>query len=494
MESFGIFSLKAGIILLLFWGIYRLFLQKETFYSFNRLFLMAGLVASFLLPLYTFHYTAEIKTPGIPVNLITDSENISPAASTGAGIVYAFLNSFIPILYIVVLLTIMTYRIISLSRLFKVIHRSCKKRFSGYNLIESSEFDGAFSFFHFAFIPKSLNESEKNIILRHEETHIAQNHWIDLLLTNILSLIWWFNPIIWLYGKAIRNNHEYLADNEVLSSYEQADYQQTLVNQWLKTPVFPIANSFSYSNRLKRIKMMKKSISNPARRLFSLVAIPAIAVFFLAFSKPEYKYSHTETTSDSTQKDSTIYALVTHENLEAIKNGSDSILHLQNPVMIEKKSKGLRLRATGDMGLEKEPLIIIDGKKEPVDLSEINPDEILSISVLKDKSANEIYGEEGQNGVVLITTKAGQKAVFESSSYDIRGSVVDKSGNPIRKALIKITEKETYSDINGMFSLKIAPGDWLSIEVEGYEKKNIRTDENVRLNSVQIILQKTEDK
>jgi TonB-dependent SusC/RagA subfamily outer membrane receptor len=50
------------------------------------------------------------------------------------------------------------------------------------------------------------------------------------------------------------------------------------------------------------------------------------------------------------------------------------------------------------------PLYIVDGVKK-VDMSSIDPDQIESISVLKDKSSTTIYGEEGKNGVVLITTK-----------------------------------------------------------------------------------------
>ncbi len=60
-----------------------------------------------------------------------------------------------------------------------------------------------------------------------------------------------------------------------------------------------------------------------------------------------------------------------------------------------------------DQFRENPPLIIVDGEKMPKDfeLNSITPDEIQSMSVLKDKSAIEIYGDEGKNGVIIITKK-----------------------------------------------------------------------------------------
>ena len=73
MASFEIYSLKAGIILTLFWGIYKLFLQKETFFSFNRQFLMTGLIAAIILPFIVIRYTVEVSVPAFPSYLITES-------------------------------------------------------------------------------------------------------------------------------------------------------------------------------------------------------------------------------------------------------------------------------------------------------------------------------------------------------------------------------------------------------------------------------------
>ena len=637
MEAFGIYSLKVGIILALFWSIYRLFLQKETFFRFNRFFLLAGLFVSLLLPLYTIHYTVEVKASGIPIHLISETENISPVTEnvTDFSSLIKECILFLPVIYFAVMSILLIVRIIGFSRLLSFIHRSKYKRFINYTLIESSEYEGAFSFFNFIIIPENLSESEKRIILRHEETHIGQKHWIDLLITNILSLVWWFNPIFRLYEFAIKNNHEYLADKEVLVLHEQADYQQTLINQWFKIPVFPMANSFSYSNRIKRIKMMKKNISNPSKRLFSLAAIPAIAIFLFAFAEKNYVYSSPEnTTAKKVQHgkiydngsismfngeftviiDSTGFSLegceeqplividdqatdmnindIVRENINSTKtiasedaikhygekgkhgavflttktfsknsfqedtnkpspeiksekintlnvkdvaiNNTDTIIKdnssfekhsYENDKSITTNSNydlklGLKFSDTlphkfkiqaevsmitpevnifnygGNITLDKKsiekPLIIIDGKKEYVDIKSINAETIHSISVYKDKMAIEKYGDEAKDGTIIITTHEGRKAKFESSAYNIEGTVTDESGNPISSAIVKITETETYTDQKGMFALRIVPGDWLQIEAESYEKKIYQTDENLKITSAQITLKKAQ--
>lgn len=649
MEAFGIYSLRATAVLILFWSIYRLFLQKETFYRFNRFFLLAGLLTALILPLIIIRYTVEVNTLSmIPIQIITAGEYAIPAAGTiesGSPFIKYF-NLFLPAIYLTILCLIIIFRLVGLSRLFRTIHRNNKKRYTSYNLIESSEFEGAFSFFRFVFIPKNLNEQEKQIILKHEEAHIMQKHWIDLLLINIASLIWWFNPAIRLYEKAIRNNHEYLADQEVLTSYEQTDYQQTLINQWFKTSIFPMAHSFSYSNRLKRINMMKKTISNPLKKFSVLLALPGICLFLWSFSEPEYivknkNYSSEKdismhngefevsikngilsvngmkeppltvlngkvsdknlhefdtenfqsmtalTADDATEKygpngqngaieittnnvkieNYTIIGEQTEIQEDTTRNGTHIKEQLtetdfwdSNPDILviidgEKKKDGLNtlkpeeiesisvlkktsateiygeegkngvilittkkkssnhtritLENTNDplndsrkilyaenkglniskLNSSNTPLYLVDGKKTD-SIQQIDPHEIASISVLKDKSATEIYGEDGKNGIVLITTKKGRAIALKESGYEIQGSVTDETGIPIKNASIKVAEEETYTDKNGAFTTRIVSGDWLTVTADSYEKQTIRTEEDEKRTFFNITLKK----
>ena len=390
MASFGIYSLKAGIILVVFWIIYLLFLQKETFYRFNRSFLLTGLIAALFIPLIVIRYTVEVYAPAIQAIPTIPLTALEPIPEHTTNDFLTFSKQLLPIIYLTVLGILIIIRCFGVIHLFKSIYRNIHKRYAGYHLIESSDFDHAFSFFRFVFIPMNINEVEKEIILKHEKAHIEQKHWVDLLFTNMYSLIWWFNPVIRFYEKAIRNNHEYLADKDVLVDYQQYDYQQALLNQWFKTPVFQITNSFSCTNNLKRINMMKKNISNPIKKLFTLLAIPAIAVFIMAFSEKEYIIIDSPTESSS-----------------AINTTDESVIN--EDTIKSKPSTSIRIRGNKEIHF-----VIVDGKEVP-NLDDIKPEDIESISILKDNSAIAMYGEKGKNGVILVTTKtnAAQKAEME---------------------------------------------------------------------------------
>lgn len=66
----------------------------------------------------------------------------------------------------------------------------------------------------------------------------------------------------------------------------------------------------------------------------------------------------------------------------------------------------IQIRGSRSISAGNEPLIVVDGVMDAVtDLSEINPADIVSISVLKDVSSTAIYGSRGANGVILVTTK-----------------------------------------------------------------------------------------
>ena len=67
----------------------------------------------------------------------------------------------------------------------------------------------------------------------------------------------------------------------------------------------------------------------------------------------------------------------------------------------------IRVRGTGSNG-KSDPLYIVDGMKTS-SINDLNPNDIASMEILKDAASAAIYGTEGANGVVLITTKMGKK-------------------------------------------------------------------------------------
>jgi len=69
----------------------------------------------------------------------------------------------------------------------------------------------------------------------------------------------------------------------------------------------------------------------------------------------------------------------------------------------------IRIRGIGTINGTADPLYVVDGVKVGTNANFINPADIESLEVLKDASATAIYGSEGANGVIMITTKHGSK-------------------------------------------------------------------------------------
>lgn len=84
----------------------------------------------------------------------------------------------------------------------------------GYTLVLLKDDVLPFTFLNYFFVSqKQYNESAlEPEILEHELAHIQQRHSCDILFIEILKCVFWFNPILVLYKKAIELNHEFLAD------------------------------------------------------------------------------------------------------------------------------------------------------------------------------------------------------------------------------------------------------------------------------------------
>jgi TonB family protein len=131
--------------------------------------------------------------------------------------------------------------------------------------------------------------------MHHELVHVRQKHWFDLLLAELLCMIQWFNPLVWIYIRFIRQNHEYLADEVALQrTSDPAVYKAVLLNQIVGAPVVSLTNSFNYSLNKKRFNMMKNIISSPYRKMKILLILPVFAILLYAFAKPDYRYKYVD--------------------------------------------------------------------------------------------------------------------------------------------------------------------------------------------------------
>lgn len=136
-----------------------------------------------------------------------------------------------------------------------------------------------FSFFRLVFVPEGLlKDPALEQVLLHEQAHVKYLHSIDLILLEILSMVFWFHPLVWYLRREIKMQHEYEADRFVLGQeVDKARYQHLLLNFSFRGPGFPVTNPFNYSPLKHRIMMMNlKTRKSPGRAVLSIFASAAL--------------------------------------------------------------------------------------------------------------------------------------------------------------------------------------------------------------------------
>jgi TonB family protein len=492
METITEYLIKSTVWLTGFAFVYILFLRNERFFTLNRAFLVTGIIASICFPWFNFHYTVLI--PMVPITELTET----PLAT--AGIVqeepiaenllfYTYLSG---ILYLVFRLLKQTISVV------RVIQKSGVSTYNNVRLVRTDRYPAPFSFFSFVFVNPSINKTETNEIVHHEQEHIRQRHWIDLLLFELLCILQWFNPMVWLYGRFIRQNHEYLADEQALQrTANPAMYRAALLNQMFGGPVIQLANSFNYSLNKKRFTMMKQTISSPVRKLRLLLVLPLIAGVFYAFATPEYQFIEQENPESAlVQSEKMIKGKVTDENGSPLKGASviisgktigtitddngvfifkvtdDSPIVVSyvgfqtakmNPDFEKEMSfilktevvkigfQGKAVKTATSSGLSDKVLVIIDGEESSkVQMETINPENIESISVLKDQSAAALYGDKGKDGVIVIKTKIASPAMeFSAKEMEVKHGESISLKEPQKIKIRNATGKEPLVVVNG---------------------------------------------
>jgi hypothetical protein len=163
----------------------------------------------------------------------------------------------------------------------------------------------SFSFFPYVVIPvKLLKSVAYNEIIAHESAHVRQGHTFDLILSELLIVMFWFNPFMWLIKRSMVLNHEYLADNySIKNSSSIKEYQYKLLN--IRKDLINIPLAHTYSSLIKnRIIMINKKPSSNFAALKSILILPAAAILFVMFSfrqesvqaNKEYMFSKTSDT------------------------------------------------------------------------------------------------------------------------------------------------------------------------------------------------------
>lgn len=284
-----IYLLKAIICAAFFLSVYLIFLEKEKMHQFNRFYLLLSVIASFLIPLVTFE---EQHLSGFPIaeDIVLINEILPQSeipSSTNVSEYHGFSINIYQAVYFLVSAILFIRFTIFLILLFTKTIKNKTLGFSQATLVLIEDKLVPHSFLRYIFINKKEFESGRipNEILVHEKTHVDQKHSIDVLMIELLIILFWFNPVLYLYRKAIQLNHEFLADEAVIKSSNNVhSYQSLLVSNIRATNAFPFSSQFNFSITKKRFIMMKKTKSATRIMLKQVALIPVILLAIYLFS------------------------------------------------------------------------------------------------------------------------------------------------------------------------------------------------------------------
>ena len=293
MESLLSFLYSASVSMTLFFMLYWILLRKLTDFQANRFFLLAALLISLLIAAFPIRYET-VARPAETFSLRTLSEEAieSGKAAPGRPVTDSVSWTAIQVMiYSSGAFIFLLRLLIQTARIFFVISGSITRKSDNCFIHENTEYSLPFSFFNHIFIhPEFHKQNGLADILAHEKVHIRERHWIDLLFIELLTVLFWFNPFIWFFEHAIKQNHEFLADEGVLSlGHSPVRYQALLVNQLMGLQVIGLTNHLTFALGPNRLNMMNKQKTHKRKLLRMVWAVPVLALLLTAFSQPEYQ-------------------------------------------------------------------------------------------------------------------------------------------------------------------------------------------------------------
>ena len=262
---------------LLFLVVYDLFLKKETFFNANRLYLLVTPILSLLLPFVQIPALKEsipeaymIQLPTLVLGGETSGEALGQVT---VGFTFLSLQN-LWILGLVLSLVLFGFK---LFRIFKLKGTGSVSRFPRFSIVKLPGTTTAFSFFRDIFLGENLSEVQQENILLHEKVHVTERHSWDLLFFEALRVLFWFNPLVYVFQKRMATLQEYIADKHVSTQKPPAEYYQDLLSQVFQTEKISFINTFFNRSLIKnRIVMLQKSKSKKIVQLKYLLLIPMV--------------------------------------------------------------------------------------------------------------------------------------------------------------------------------------------------------------------------
>ncbi|MBD2756252.1 M56 family metallopeptidase [Spirosoma validum] len=290
---------------------YYVLLRRETYFGANRLALWAGLTCAFILPLLelpdwrpqpvrrAMQRTAQAIVPRVLPKPQLPSADVTitfPNKKTykafhieQEGFIWSWQIGLIA-LYVVIAFLLLIRFTIQLASLRKLIRQSVHEAYNDFTLVQNGRVTSPFSFFGWVVVnPDQHTPDELDQILRHERVHVRERHSLDMIGAELICILFWFNPAVYLFRHLVHQVLEFNADRAVLAEgVDPITYQYNLLKVSLSSGQSSITNHFSRPQLKYRIAMLNQQKSSKASWLKYPVLFIAALTIASAFARPKH--------------------------------------------------------------------------------------------------------------------------------------------------------------------------------------------------------------
>ena len=275
-----------------------------TFFKYNRAYLLGSILASLMIPILApLLVLPEESVPVLHWSHV--AENITYIVAESDDTFLDWKGLMVNVLwgiYFIGVVIVLLKMIYGLSKIFRYYRHGQKEDFNGYRIITTEAVHLPFSFFNSIYISRHVPLQEHiHTILEHEEIHIRQWHTLDVLMAEMVHAFFWFNPVMIFYKRALRQAHEYLADDLICRKNSVSSYTELLLSKSQSGLELALTNQFFHSQIKKRIQMMTTHKTNRSAAWKYALVLPILVGLVFIFSCKESQVTDITTAEPKTE-------------------------------------------------------------------------------------------------------------------------------------------------------------------------------------------------
>jgi len=387
----------------IFYLFYYALLSRYTFFTINRWYLIVTLALCFVIPLLTITVQSQDSYPQVIqqvvyINQMQTPQQVVITDQTPRPVQINWM-ALVKVIYAVAVAALLMRLLLMVVKFFTRVKDKQRTTIGGVHIVQGDEKLTNGSFFNYIFLNvDELSADELEQIIAHEMLHVKLYHSVDRILIKITQVFLWFNPFVYLYARAIEENHEFEVDRAVSNSTDRNKYAELLFHLSVARQG-SLYHNFSMVPLKKRITMLFTKPTNRMKKVIYLLVVPVVLISCLAFAK-----------------------LKNEDSAKTKKRATAELLDSTTTVKYRQKTKrsAAQIKADDESRAKMLAYLASPEGKEKMDLSQSVQGKVITVTVLGDYTNKEgrftgkMVKEKSSGNEFLLLSWYGQEKQLNS--------------------------------------------------------------------------------